>query len=256
MDTQGLTASELEPLTILPERLYRMAPEVYRGMVEHGLLTDQGGVEFRDGLLVKASNGEALADPLDHLYRIPLEVYHGIADHGLLGPRDKVVLLDGLLVKKMTRKPPHVTATQRVVNALGRVIPPGWYVRKEDPLALPAGPAGRASEPEPDVAVVRGGVDDYADRHPGPADVALIIEVADSSLREDREGLTGYAWANIPVVWVVDLNGKVIEVYTLPTGPARPARYQDLTTFGAADEVPVVIDGREVGRIPARDLLP
>ena len=73
------------------------------------------------------------------------------------------------------------------------------------------------------MTVIRGTILDYPARKPGPADVALVVEVAESSLREDRKVLARYAWANIPVAWIVNLNDRAVEVYTGPTGPADPA---------------------------------
>jgi hypothetical protein len=194
--------------------------------------------------------------PAESLFPISLGVYHKMIEYGLLTEHDKVVLLDGMLVKKMTRYPPHVRATNRTFRAMSALLREGWDVRKEDPILLPTPAAGRDSQPEPDVFVVRGGPDDLPDRHPGPADIALVVEVADSSLREDRKALARYAWAAIPVAWLVNLNARTIEVHTRPTGPTEPAQYQDVTIYGEADEVPVVLDGREVGRIAARDVLP
>jgi Uma2 family endonuclease len=253
VDAESL-AAVLEPLDVLADRLFRVPAEVYRGMVDHGLLAEGDGVEFVDGLLIEG-NGQG-GDRADRLYRMPLEVYDRIADLGLLGPRDKVELLDGLLVKKMTKGLPHFVATYLIREALDGVIPDGWFVAKEDPVALPAGPAGRDSEPEPDVTVIRGGIRDYLARRPGPADVALVVEVAESSLREDRAKLTRYAWQSIPVAWIVNLVDGVIEVYSGPTGPAKPAEYRDRTTYGPDDNIPGVLDGREAGRIAVRALLP
>jgi Uma2 family endonuclease len=189
---------------------------------------------------------------------MPLDVYDRIAAIGLLGPRDKVVLLDGLLVTTMPKGPPHTAVTMLTMKALEGVLPAGWHVRVEGPVALPGGPAGRDSEPEPDVTVIRGGIRDYLVRHPGPADTALVIEVAETSLREDRKGLTRYAWKDIPVAWIVNLVDGAVEVHSRPTGPTEgePARYQDVTTYGPDDNVPVVIDGREAVRIAVRDFLP
>ena len=129
---------------------------------------------------------------LARLYPISLDVYHGMVKHGLLTKRDRIVLLDGLLVTKMTKGERHIAATYLLFDALRALNVPGWYVRKEDPIALPGGPSGRDSEPEPDLALVRGGIRDYVGRHcPGPSDVALVVEVADSSLRDDHAGETG-----------------------------------------------------------------
>jgi Uma2 family endonuclease len=250
------TTAEAEPLPVAPDRLFRVPADVYRGMVEHGLLAGADGVELRDGLIVCGSNGGAAADPLDRLYRMPLDVYDRAVELGLLGPDDKVVLLDGLLVNKMGRNPPHVVSAYLTAHALERAVPPGWFVKKEDPVALPTGALRRDSEPEPDVAVVRGTIYDYQSRHPGPPDTALLVEVADSSLSEDRKGLGRYARAGIPVAWIVNVNARTVEVFSDPTGPVEPARYQEAVTFGEGDTVPVVLDGQEVGRIAVRDLLP
>ena len=192
----------------------------------------------------------------ERLYRMPLELYHAIAEHGLLTPRDKVVLLDGLLVKKMTRGAPHVTATQRLINALIDLANEGWYARKEDPIILADGPDGHDSEPEPDVAVVRGRLEDYETRHPRGADVLLVAEVSSSSVNEDRKGMARYAHAAIPVAWLVNLLDRNVEVYTSPTGPAESAHYFVMTVYGPDDQIPVMIDGREVGRLVVKDILP
>jgi Uma2 family endonuclease len=192
----------------------------------------------------------------DRLYRISLEMYHRMAELGILTKHDKIVLLDGLLVTKMTRYPPHVTSTLRTHMVLFRLVADRWHVRKEDPISLPGGPTGRDSEPEPDVTVVRGSIDDYTDHHPGPADIGLVVDIADSSLADDRAGLVRYAWAGIPTAWIVNLPEARVEVYSEPTGPDAQARYLKVDLYKASDHVPVVLDGTEVGRIAAKELLP
>jgi hypothetical protein len=260
MDTrsQAPAAAEPEPLTVPADRLYRVPARVYRGMIRHGLLTERDGVELRDGLLVAGSpDGDGgAADAPGRLYRMPLEVYHEVANLGLLGPRDKVELLDGLLVTKMGRNPPHVVSAHLTWQALAAVVPAGWFVFKGDPVALPAGPVGYASEPEPDVTVIRGAIRDYLSRKPRPEDVSLVVEVAESSLAEDRKALARYAWAKIPVAWVINLKDRVVEVFTRPSGPAEVPGYGETAFYRIGDEIPVVIDGREAGRVPARDVLP
>jgi hypothetical protein len=257
MDLTTNTDGAAAVANLAAERLYRVSPALYRGLVEHGLI-DPRAVALADGLLVvepARSNGTE-ADPHDRLYRMPLAVYDEVARIGLLGPSDKTELLDGLLVRKMTKGDPHIAATHLTWDALAAVVPRGCYVRKEDPVALPTGPSGYASMPEPDLSVVQGTVRDYLTHKPGPGDTVLIVEVAESSLREDRAKLIRYAWQGIPVAWIVNLNDRVVEVYTNPTGPATPARYQDVATHGPGDRVPVVIDGRAVGQVAVADLLP
>ena len=82
----------------------------------------------------------------------------------------------------MTKKPPHTIASDAVVFWLARVLPEGWYCSAQNPLSIPEDD----SEPEPDAKVVRGRPQDYRDRQPGPRDVALVVEVSDTSLPYDR----------------------------------------------------------------------
>jgi Uma2 family endonuclease len=257
MDLTTKTDGAAAVVDLPADRLYRVSPALYRGLVEHRLI-DPRAVALADGLLVVAparDNGPA-ADPHDRLYRMPLAVYDEVARIGLLGPGDKTELLDGLLVTQMTKGDPHRVATHLIRDALAAVVPRGWFVSKEDPVALPTGPSGHASEPEPDLSVVRGTIRDYMRRKPGPGDIALVVEVAESSLHDDRVKLARYAWVGIPVVWIIDLTGEAVEVHTNPTGPVAPACYQEVATHGPGDRIPVVIDGREVGQVAVADLLP
>ena len=175
---------------------------------------------------------------------------------GILTTDDRCILLDGVLVAKMTKEPPHVTCVKLTRHALGQVVPPGWHVDKEDPIALPDGPGGFDSVPEPDVQVLRGSIRDYSARHPLPEDAPLVVEVSDSSLRSDRNKLVRYAWCGVPIVWIINLAARVVEVYGRPSGPADEPGYRDFQTFGENDEIPIFLDGDEVGRVAVRDLLP
>ena len=149
----------------------------------------------------------------------------------------------------MTHNPPHAISSSGAGGELGRVTPPGWHVRPALPIRLP----GQASEPEPDHCVVRGAIDDYLEQHPGPADIALLVEIADSSLADDRDYTAHlYGPAGIPACWIVNVNGRRVEVYT---GPG-PQGYGPPGIFAEGQSVPLVIDGREVGRIAVADMLP
>ncbi len=175
----------------------------------------------------------------------------GIRGDGRLGRlqgRNRFHLINGYLVEKMTHHPPHATADDLCGRELARVLP-GWYIRPAKPIRLP----GQDSEPEPDRCVVRGTIVDYDERHPGPDDIALVVEVADSSLAEDQKlAAEVYGPAGIPAYWVVNVRGRRVEVYT---GPG-PRGYATTETFAEGQSVPVVIDGPEVGRIAVTDLLP
>jgi hypothetical protein len=241
--------SRIEPSTVSLNRLFRVKPEVYQGMVKHGLLPRDRKVVLVDGLLVD--------EGAKQLHPLSLAVYEGMVEYGLLTKYDKIELLDGLMVQKVPKgDPPQVCALGLMYEALIAMKMTGWHVRTKGPIALSDGPTGRPSVPEPDVVFVRGGVRAYRMRKPNPDDLALIAEVADSSLRKDRDRLARYAWSKVPSVWIINLTDECIEVYEQPTGPATPAQYNVTTIHGPDDEVPVRIDGREVGRLAVKDILP
>jgi Uma2 family endonuclease len=193
----------------------------------------------------------APANEFEGVWRLSVDQYHAMIRAGILDEDDPVELLEGVLVQKMPKNPAHVTAKRMLRKALERIIPAGWIVDTEDPLTT------EDSEPEPDVSVFRGTDQDYADHHPGPDDMALIAEVADSSLRTDRgQKKRLYARSRVPEYWIVNLADRQIEVYTQPTGPVKEPDYGQRQDYKPGDTVPVVIDGREVGRLPVADLLP
>jgi Uma2 family endonuclease len=185
------------------------------------------------------------------IYRLSVAQYHAMAAAGILTENDPVELLEGWLVRKMTKHRPHSRATLRTRRALEGALPAGWYVDTQEPITT------LDSEPEPDVLVLRGEEADYPDRHPGPADVALVVEVADSSLAYDRGTKKRiYARAGITVYWIVNLIERQVEVYSDPTGPAEAPDYREQHTHGLSDTVPVMLDGLEAARLPVTDLLP
>lgn len=183
--------------------------------------------------------------------RLSVEAYHRLVRDGLLNEDDRVELLDGLLVAKMPTNPAHRIATRRSRIALERVLPAGWYADEQKPITL------TASEPEPDVAVVRSDTSDYQDRHPGARDVGLVVEVSDTTLAHGQ-GLKKrlYAAAGIPCYWVVNLQSRRLECYTDPTGPGDVSDYRRCREFSPADMASVVLDGQEVGQVRVSDLLP
>lgn len=189
----------------------------------------------------------------DRLYRLSIEQYHRIAEAGIIPAKAPVMLLEGLLVTKMTRHQPQIIGTNLVQEALTRALPVGWHVSMGNPITI----ADEDSEPEPDAQVVRGSPRDYKDRRVEPRDVALVVEVVDSSL-PDNQGIMKriYARAGIPVYWIVNIPAGRLEVYTDPPGPDQNPDYRRREEFGPSDVVPLVLDGREVARIAVRDLLP
>lgn len=191
------------------------------------------------------------AVPDDFIYRLSVEQYHEMIRAGILQSGDPVELLEGVLVQKMPSNPPHRIAALLIREALGRIVPAGWYVDSQAPITT------SDSEPEPDAVVVRGNTRQYHDRHPGPADLALVVEVSQASLTRDRGRKKRiYARSGVPVYWIVSLPDRRVEVYTGPSGPAETPDYGGRQEFGPSESVPVFLDGTEVGRLTVSDLLP
>ncbi len=185
------------------------------------------------------------------LWRCSVEKYHQMIRAGIFTDDAPIELLEGLLVRKMTKNPPHTISTTRARHRLEEVIPAGWYVNSQEPITLDD------SEPEPDVFIARGAFDDYITHHPFAEDVALVIEVADSTLERDRTTKRRvYARAGIPIYWIINLVGRGLEVYTNPTGQAEEPDYQESQIFADDNTVPLRIDGREIAQIAVRTLLP
>ena len=183
-------------------------------------------------------------------YRINVAQYLKMIDAGVFPDDVRVELLNGILVAKMTKHHPHNFAITGLCALLRAIVEPGRTVLQENALVL-----GRFCRPEPDLFVVKGTWRDYRHREPTPSDVALLIEVADSSYAKDR-GIKwrGYASAMIPTYWIVNIAESRVEVYSDPDGSGRSAAYRRAALFGLNDEVPVLIEGGEVGRLAVREL--
>ena len=186
----------------------------------------------------------------DFIWRISINQYHQMIEAGVLND-EPVELLEGLLVKKMSKNPPHRFVTGLIRQIFGQLIPSGWDVDAQEPITT------TDSEPEPDISVVRGDRFDYIHHHPTPEDTALIIEVADTTLRLDRgRKKRVYARAGVPIYWIVNLVKFQIEIYSEPDPHATEPDYRQRRLYRGADRLLVVLDGTEVGQLMVSDLLP
>ena len=142
----------------------------------------------------------------------------------------------------------HIDNSHRAVFKL-QMQP--WRARFQLPVGI------GTSEPEPDAAVVRGNTRTFAERHPQSAEIALIIEISDTTLRGDRE-VKGpiYARAGIPIYWIVNLPEAKIEVYTEPSGPTETPGYAVRRDYAPDDSLPLILDGVTLAHLPVSDLLP
>ncbi|MEG3841801.1 Uma2 family endonuclease [Microcoleus sp. herbarium14] len=191
------------------------------------------------------------AIPNDLILRLSIEQYHAMIQSGILTDDDSVELLEGWLVFKMPKNPPHRATTRLVRTALENILPPGWYVDSQEPITL------FNSEPEPDIVVVRGDTRQYLDRHPGAEDIAMVIEVSDTTLQRDRTVKKRiYARAGIAIYWIVNLVEEQVEVYSQPIVEVEQPDYSQRLDFGRSAVIPIMIEGIEIGAIAVNSLLP
>jgi Uma2 family endonuclease len=153
--------------------------------------------------------------------------YDRLVDLGLF-EGEPLELLGGQLVVAEPHGAYHASAISAVDYAVRAVLPPGWLVRIQLPVSL-----DDESEPEPDLVVVPGRPADYLQSHPDRP--VLAVEVAESSLSFDREHKGSlYARAGVRDYWLVNLVGRVLEVYRDP-GPDPEAiygwRYRSITVL-------------------------
>ena len=144
--------------------------------------------------------------------RFNVEEYYLMAKAGILSEDDRVELIDGEIVEMPPIGSPHASNVDRLIQLFVLRLGERAIVRAQNPVRL-----GEHSEPQPDIALLRPRDDFYAAAHPGPQDVLLLIEIADTSIDYDREVKSPlYARAGIPEYWLVDLAGQRIEVYRDP----------------------------------------
>lgn len=185
------------------------------------------------------------------LKRFTVDEYHAMITAGVFAEDENFELLEGWIVRKMTKHPPHWICMELLRKALTDLRIPGYFIHSQNPVTT------HDSEPEPDMSLVRGEPRDFLRGNPDPKKAPLVIEISDSSVAKDR-GIKKriYARARIPVYWLVNLPKLQVEIYTEPSGPTAKPDYKKTEIVEPSGELPVVIDGREVGRIQVKDILP
>ena len=140
---------------------------------------------------------------------LPLSVaaWHGLISQGLAPARAE--LLRGVIVEKMSKSILHTKLNHRLAGMLASVLQDRYWIRQEAPLTL------ADSEPEPDISVVPGQLEDFRS-HPESAD--LVVEVSVSTLAEDRAMAALYAEAGVEEFLIVNAAARCIEVHRQPTG--------------------------------------
>ena len=179
-----------------------------------------------------------------HHYRLSRNEYDRAVEAGVFEPDSKLELVDGDLLAMTPQGSRHATGVDLVADSLRHAFRTGFHVRMQLPLAI-----DDYSEPEPDVAVVKGQIRNYRDAHPTSS--LLVVEVSDDSLRHDRTVKQRlYARCGIPEYWILALPDARLEVYC---DPAQDG-YRTVTIHGAGDTVAPL--ARPEARVAVDDLLP
>jgi Uma2 family endonuclease len=155
--------------------------------------------------------------------RFTVKDYYKMAEAGILREDDRVELIEGEIVEMTPIGSQHARCADAINRLLVRGLDPDIaIVRVGEPIRLDP-----ATEPQPDFAVVKPEESGYGERHPTPADVLLLIEVSDTSLRYDKDVKAElYARHGIPELWIVDVNTAVIEVLREPAGGTYQSRHE------------------------------
>jgi Uma2 family endonuclease len=190
---------------------------------------------------------ELSSGPAPPLVPLTVDQLNEMINAGIVPAGSSMELIDGILVYKdrsatgndpMTYNPKHAGLVRRLVQRLSKWCESdrtGCFVQTQLPVALTA-----ICAPEPDVAIIVGIPDSYANRHPGAGDIAAVVEVADSSLRYDRTTkLRLYSSAGIPTYWIINLPEGKIEVHLRPE--IQKGFYSERTEYRPGQSIPLKI---------------
>lgn len=149
---------------------------------------------------------------LPRRYSLTVDEFHRMGDAGIFRPDARTELIDGEIIEMAPIGAPHAGITKRLIDIFSRQIGGAAIIDAQDPVVL-----GSSSEPQPDLALLRPREDFYVKSHPRCEDVLLLIEIADTTLTYDRDTkIPLYAQAGIREVWLIDINGRHVDVYRQP----------------------------------------
>ena len=147
-------------------------------------------------------------------HRFSVTEYALLAEAGILHEDDRIELIEGRIEDMAPIGSSHASSVKRLLKTFVTRFQSQATVGVQDPVQLNA-----FSEPQPDVMLLRPRDDFYAERHPAPEDVLLLIEVADSSVEYDQQvKIPLYAKSGIQEVWLFNLRDQCVEVYRSPVG--------------------------------------
>ena len=217
--------------TRMPTRLFDV--DEYYAMADAGILAEGEHLELIDGRIYSRYEDKPRLFSVDE--------YYAMADAGILAPDERVELIDGEIIPMSPIGPSHSSSVNALVHWLSHQLGQRAIVSAQSPIRLDSG-----AEPEPDIAVLKWRDDFYAQVHPGPEDVLLIIEVSDTSLDYDRDvKLSMYARFGIPETWIANIQERSVEVYDQPSNGeyqrSRIVEFDEPLTLAAFDDVSLSI---------------
>lgn len=144
--------------------------------------------------------------------RFTINEYERLGELGFFQENDQFELIEGEIIPMVAKGKPHAVCETLLFRELIKLLVDRALVRGQQPIIIPSN-----SEPEPDLTIVRNVDDNYLSAHPHPADILLLIEIADSSLKYDQEvKLTLYASSGISDYWIFNLADNCLEAYSEP----------------------------------------
>jgi Uma2 family endonuclease len=153
-------------------------------------------------------------------HRLTVADYHRMGQVGIFSVNDRVELIEGEIIDMAPIGSEHAGVVARLTKVLTMAVGDKAVIWTQNPIRLSS-----YSEPEPDIAILKPRDDFYRTAHPRPEDVLLIIEVADNTLRYDREVKAPlYARHGVPELWLVDLENRCLEMFRAPA----EAGYQEV----------------------------
>lgn len=177
-------------------------------------------------------------------YKFTVEEYYRLYEARVLEDRDRIELLNGDLIIMHAIGIRHAQAMTNIASEFGEQARRRYKISPQNPVEL-----DDYSAPQPDLVLIPR--TRTSKRHPSPAEVFLIVEISDTSLRYDRgDKLRAYATVGIREFWIVNLEADTLEIYRQPDGPtyreelvipltgtAAPLAFPDLR-IAVADIIP------------------
>jgi len=155
------------------------------------------------------------------IHKFNIETYHKMINAGILHEDDRVELINGRIVDMTPIGTRHVSCVNRINNLFSRRLHGEAIISIQNPILL----LKEESEPQPDITLLKWRDDFYRETLPGPEDIFLVVEVADTSQEYDRDiKIPLYGRAGIRETWLVDLQDNTIEIYTDPSASGYKSR--------------------------------